>query len=118
MSTLSLLQQREVKLVAQLEKLRADIESAKAVQSIAIGSDVVFVYGRGERARELTGQVVAVDGTTIALLSGVGIDSQVYKVHRNAIKSAPAAEPAVEADPLAAAIPAAIPSGLDALENV
>lgn len=73
------------KVQAKLYALLVQKENADRIDAVAVGDSVTVKYGRGEKARELNGVVLARDGENIAVQTGEGLDIQVVKVATSAI---------------------------------
>lgn len=70
---------------ARVASLQAKISAAAVLNNIAAGNEVEFAFGRGEKARTLTGTVSAVADTengkvAIVVCDAGTIDQQQYKV--------------------------------------
>lgn len=102
------------KLVAKYEQ---QINALRQINNVEVGDDVDFKFGRSEKARTLTGTVIAVadtdQGRMVAIQTGEGLDVETKKVRAADIitnrtaderggDEAPAADNGDE-DPLAAA---------------
>lgn len=80
-----------------LEAYRADVAAEAARLNIVEGTEVGFVFGRGETKQDLRGKVIAtVDtdhGRLLKVLAGEGVGLKVYDVRaKDAVVDAPAAE--------------------------
>lgn len=70
---------------AKLDALLLEQANRGRVDSLAVGSTVSFEYGRGEKRRVLTGNVVAVGddeklGKLLAVQVGEGLDIETLKI--------------------------------------
>lgn len=100
-----------------VEKYKAQINAEKQINNVQVDDEgVTFKFGRAEKARELSGKIVAVadtdNGKVVSILCGEGVDIEIKKVRAADIISNPSADArngeaaeggdAADADPLAA----------------
>jgi hypothetical protein len=70
---------------AKLDKLLSERANRERIENLAVGTEVTFEYGRGEKRRELSGSVVAAGddpktGRMLVISVGSGLDVQTYKI--------------------------------------
>jgi len=110
MSQIAKIETQIAQLQDKLAKLKAAEQSAAAMANLAAGSEIRFVYGRGETRAARTGTVLAIaetdKGTKIKVQYGEGFDVELAVIDAGAVLGVVGegkAESAPEADPLAAA---------------
>lgn len=75
-------------LTEAVDKARAELDAALAVQSVGVGDRVRFTYGRGDNRREEVGTVVAVDesaGVRYKVQSGEGFDVKLTVIFQSQV---------------------------------
>ena len=76
----------------KLDALLAQQANADKITALKVGDSVTFKYGRADKARDLTGTIVAVGtdektkATVLAIQTGEGVDIQTVKVLASAVK--------------------------------
>jgi S-adenosylmethionine synthetase len=70
---------------AKLDRLLTERANRERIENLAVGTEVSFEYGRGDKRRVLTGTIVAVGddeklGRQFAVTAGEGLDIATYKI--------------------------------------
>lgn len=74
---------------AKLRELETAEKSAEAMQKLAAGDVVGFMYGRGETRKQYIGEVRAVfdtdKGKRVKVLAGEGVDEEIFVIEPSSI---------------------------------
>ncbi len=71
---------------AALDVLLARKANEDKLSALKVGDTVTVKYGRAEKARNLTGNIIARDDETLAVQVGEGLDIQIVKVSVSAVQ--------------------------------
>lgn len=55
---------------AEVHRLGALLAAGQYTEPVKVGDDVIAKYGRGDKARDITGKIVAVEGNQVIILAG------------------------------------------------
>lgn len=70
---------------AKLDKLIAQRDNLGRYDAIAVGDEVSFDFGRGDKKRTLTGKVIGADASHLLVQIGEGMEQTTQKIARQSV---------------------------------